>query len=92
MAKPNLYSLLRHLEITLQGFQGLEQVSSQSNASAQDVSKAMVPLNFEFERYLADLKDIATGGDTRPGARGSVALSVVSKEPGSEETDTSDES
>lgn len=58
MTKPSLQSIHRLLEITLEGFQGLEQVAAQSEASAQDVSRAMVPLNFEFELHLEDLRRI----------------------------------
>ncbi|MEM1402366.1 MAG: hypothetical protein AAGG55_03450 [Pseudomonadota bacterium] len=49
-------SLLRGLEICLEGFQGLEGLASQSDASAREMAMAMVPMNFELEDAIDRLK------------------------------------
>ncbi len=56
----NLNAIHRHLELTLEGLQGIEQIARASDEGAAPVAAALVPTLFQLELYLDELRKHTT--------------------------------
>ena len=82
----NLFSVLRNLEIVLEGYQGLEELAKLSAGdlgSGLPISNVMVPLNFQFEDILVSLKKMAD--KSRPADHRGFSVVSMKKEPSDSE-------